>query len=438
MSDIETRLAAIEADIRYLRDRREIEDVVHGLARGTDRFDVEIMTDSFTDDGFDDHASVNSLGLTAGYALTPTWTAGLFYFENEDTYETYIDNAGGLRFGGSSAPTYSYAAFADGTYELFDDFFVTAGLRYARDEVRDAYYNQRFIVTPVYADDYSKDTITPRLVFRYKPSVETSIYASYSKGYKAGVIDVGGESTRRVSPEDIDAFELGFKYGDGRLSFEAAAFYYDYKDLQVSIFTDAAAQILNAAKSEIYGLDGQVNYRFSDNFSVFAGGTYVHARYKKFGFVENGVVNGAPLYASCPSPATPKYAGTCTAGQIYYVNTDTILEDVRMQRVPEFTGNIGARYTTALAGGELALSGNLYYTSDFFFSPSGTQFYQGDYEVLSLRGQWTDPTDHMTLAVFGDNVTNSRYRTQVQYNNFGIGATYSQPVTYGVELGIRF
>lgn len=30
-------------------------------------------------DGFDDHASVNSLGLTAGYALTPTWTAGLFY-----------------------------------------------------------------------------------------------------------------------------------------------------------------------------------------------------------------------------------------------------------------------------------------------------------------------------------------------------------------------
>lgn len=57
MSDWEQRLAQLEADIAYLKDRRAIEDVIHGLARGTDRFDVEMMTDAFTPDGFDDHGT---------------------------------------------------------------------------------------------------------------------------------------------------------------------------------------------------------------------------------------------------------------------------------------------------------------------------------------------------------------------------------------------
>ena len=109
-----------------------------------------------------------------------------------------------------------------------------------------------------------------------------------------------------------------------------------------------------------------------------------------------------------------------------------------MQRTPSFTGNIGARYNTGLGGGKLALSGNLYYTSKFFFSPSGTQFPQDGYALLSLRAQWTDPSDHFSLAVFGDNVTSSRYRTQVQYNNFAIGSVWSAPAAWGVELGAKF
>ena len=42
------------------------------------------------------------------------------------------------------------------------------------------------------------------------------------------------------------------------------------------------------------------------------------------------------------------------------------------------------------------------------------------------------------LAAFGDNITNSRYRTQVQFNGFGIGATWNQPATWGVEAGVKF
>ena len=58
MSDALTdRLAALESEVSYLRDRREIEDVVNNLARGTDRFDIEMMTDAYTEDGLDDHGT---------------------------------------------------------------------------------------------------------------------------------------------------------------------------------------------------------------------------------------------------------------------------------------------------------------------------------------------------------------------------------------------
>jgi iron complex outermembrane receptor protein len=60
------------------------------------------------------------------------------------------------------------------------------------------------------------------------------------------------------------------------------------------------------------------------------------------------------------------------------------------------------------------------------------------YEVLSARAEWTDPSDRFSVAVYGDNLTNSRYLTAVQYNSFGLGANWSAPTTYGIELGVKF
>ncbi|WP_336968653.1 hypothetical protein [Sphingobium aromaticiconvertens] len=58
--------------------------------------------------------------------------------------------------------------------------------------------------------------------------------------------------------------------------------------------------------------------------------------------------------------------------------------------------------------------------------------------MLALRAQWTDAEDRFSLALYGDNVTNNRYRTQVQYNNFGIGNVWSAPTSWGVQAGIKF
>ena len=391
------------------------------------------------------------------------WTAGLFYFENTDQYLTFIDSAGSnpnqrVRLGGSGTTVRSYAAFVDATYEITPQLFVTAGVRYAYDKVDDSYFNTRFLapnfvltdgtVVPapggrVYLDDFDPGAvdfandgrITPRFVVRYKPTSEASIYASYTQGYKAAIIDVGGSCQNspyicnRVRPEEVDAYEIGAKYDANGLSLELAGFYYDYKDLQVSLFEAGTATILNAAQSEIYGLEGQLRYRITPEFQITTGASYVHARYKDF--------DNAPIYTPCSSLDAATQA-SCAAGGISFLIVGQDLNNVTMQRTPEFTGFVGARYETELAGGTIALSGNLFYSSEFFFGPSGVQFKENGYETLSLRAQWTDPSDRYSIALWGDNVTDSRYLTQVQYSNFGIGSNWSKPVTYGIEVGFKF
>jgi iron complex outermembrane receptor protein len=110
-----------------------------------------------------------------------------------------------------------------------------------------------------------------------------------------------------------------------------------------------------------------------------------------------------------------------------------------MQHVPDFTATLGPRITTGMTGtGEYSVAGNLFYTSKYYSSPSGTQFLQPSYTTLALRAEWKDTSRRYTLALFGDNVTNERYRTQIQYNSFGIGASWSAPTTWGVEAGAKF
>jgi iron complex outermembrane receptor protein len=373
--------------------------------------------------------------LTSKSGSALQWTAGLFAFSNKDIWQVMLSASGGnafpapLRIGGSGSNTKSVAGFVDATYEVTPQLFVTAGGRYSHDEVVGAYFNKSLfegfdptINTPV--SDIKSNHFTPRIVLRYKPDDHSSIYASFTKGYKASIIDVGGSCQHSsggfvcndVKPENINAFEVGYKYASSGVTVELSGFNYDYKNLQVSVYDGfAQASILNAASSKIYGIDAQFSYKLSDSFSINAGGAWTHARYKSF-------------------PQAPIYSPSGTG----FKTTATPLVNVTMQHTPEFTGNVGMQYKANLANGSLDLSSNLFYSSKLFYGPSGIQFPQKSYALLSLHAKWTDSTEHYTLAIYGDNVTNTHYMTQVQTTGFGIGANWNKPATYGVEFGVKF
>ncbi len=59
-------LERLARDVQHLKDRRDIEDVVHRHARGHDRFDVDLMTSCYHDDGIDEHGAAVNAGPDYG------------------------------------------------------------------------------------------------------------------------------------------------------------------------------------------------------------------------------------------------------------------------------------------------------------------------------------------------------------------------------------
>ncbi len=397
--------------------------------------------------------------LTSKPGTPLQWTTGIFAFSNRDQYITYIDTFeqvpvafrgaiplpflanGRVPLGGSSTTTSSIAYYLDGTYELLPNkLFLTAGARVSHDMVGDTYYNSTITRVRNPIPSINSNKVTPRAVIRYKPTDRSSVYASFSEGYKARIIDAGGScqdppafKCNPVQPEDVYAYEIGYKFETHNFSNEVAAFDYQYKNLQVSEFLGAAeAFIVNAAQSRIYGLEDQFHFNFEDHVQLNGGASWTHARYTTFGTTVQGQVVGAPVYQTCPG-GVPSTTSCYTE-----VNTSTVLHDTHMQHVPDYTANLEPRYSTGMTeSGEYAFSANAYFSSSFYFSPAGTQFRQPSYTTLALRAQWDDPSRRYMVAIFGDNVTNVRYRNQVQYNGFGIGAGWDAPATWGVQVGIK-
>ena len=59
MSDIETRLAALESELGVLRDREAIRDVLHRYCRAVDRLDAELLKSCYHEDAYDTHWFAN-------------------------------------------------------------------------------------------------------------------------------------------------------------------------------------------------------------------------------------------------------------------------------------------------------------------------------------------------------------------------------------------
>ena len=62
-----------------------------------------------------------------------------------------------------------------------------------------------------------------------------------------------------------------------------SAFYYDYKDLQVSVLldTNVGGQTFNAGKAKIWGLEASGDFELSDNDRLRLSANYLNAEYKE-------------------------------------------------------------------------------------------------------------------------------------------------------------
>lgn len=380
-----------------------------------------------------DHTFSQEFLLSSKSGNRLQWTTGVFFLDYTDRFRALVEPIGSTfsQVAGSNSDTRSTAVFLDATYQLLDKLFLTAGGRYSHDQVGDPFYEYvtgTGALGRVYAPTLTNNKFTPRAVLRFAPDRETSIYASYSQGFKAGIYNLGGQSTTAVQPEQLNAYEIGFKRAERNFSLNLASFYYNYKNLQVSSYGITAGgvpvgYITNAANARIYGAEAQMHYNVTPDFQVDASGGYLNAKYQHY-------IND-PAFKVCTADI-----GTC-GGDVLVNAIIPDGKDLTMQRAPKWTATASARYGLDAFAGRLVLSGNLSYSSKVFFDPAN-QFSQNQYATLGLRAEWTNPSKKITLAIYGDNVTDKRYYLVVTPENTSAVASWSPPATIGGEVRLRF
>ena len=134
--------------------------------------------------------------------------------------------------------------------------------------------------------------LTGRAVLDFKVTEDNLLYASYSRGYKSGGINPPLQPIFAVpesfKPEQVDAFEIGSKnsFDNGALQLNLTAFYYKYKDLQLSKIV-ARTAVNDNVSADIYGFEAEAIVRPDPDVVVNLGFSYLHSKVSEDKFTSN-------------------------------------------------------------------------------------------------------------------------------------------------------
>ncbi len=222
----------------------------------------------------------------------------------------------------------SYSAFAQVSWNMSEEFRSTFGLRYSKDkkdatrmlsitdingdplvglqavaapQVYAAVFNVRRTDLHNLSGTRKEDQLLPSVIVEWSPDDNTMLYASWSKGAKAGGYDArsnnptvppgtactapgtpagclpaNGIGTFEFEEENATNFELGAKLRlGGSFEINAAMYRTEFNDLQVSTFDGVLGfNVRNAGKAEIKGLELDMRWQATENLQLFSSMAY--------------------------------------------------------------------------------------------------------------------------------------------------------------------
>jgi iron complex outermembrane receptor protein len=346
-----------------------------------------------------------------------SWVLGAFFMRYTDAYHYFT---GGHPIFTSQNITKSYAGFGDATYEVAPKLYLTFGARYSED-LPDVAFNL-LVANLAEAGGVKFHNLSVRSVIRYEPTPDSSVYASFSQGYRAGGLPGSAFSLTPVKPEHIDAIEFGYKIAQGPVRANLAAFHYDYSDIQVTSYGAGGQSItVNAAGAKINGIDGDITYEVTRDLSFTFNGSFVDATYGSFNNALAQNLDTDPLSATF---------GTIVPMQVNATGN-------RVERTPRFAASAAVNYGFDLAGGRMALNANANHSGYYYFDPAH-QFNQPAYTLLNLRATWTDPSGKYDVSAFGKNVTNRKYFLSTFIDPYAARAVYAAPAEWGGSVTYHF
>ncbi len=360
------------------------------------------------------------------------WTAGVFVFHARarfDPIKLRSSIAAGNSDLYSTQTTASYAAFAQGTYPIFQDTDLTIGFRYTVD---DRQFDARrlaaganpnpagTVIQTAYTDTQFSEP-TWRIGLDHQLTEDLMIYATYNRGFKSGVYNLVNPAAPPVRPELLDAFEIGIKSElfDNRMRLNASAFYYDYQDIHLNTVQAGLTSIFNAAGGEVTG--GEVELIWAPNvpfgaLDITGNLSVLDATYTDF-------------------PAGPITTPNPAGGNVSSVGD---LSGNAMIRSPEWTLNIGVNYTMPLSFGELGFNVN-YYHNDGFYWEADNRLRQDAYDLFNLSTWVAFGEDaQYRIRFFANNLTDEEYFVGVAENSFGDTGMAGMPRIIGIGFDYKY
>ncbi|MEA3053787.1 MAG: iron complex outerrane recepter protein [Sphingomonadales bacterium] len=342
--------------------------------------------------------------------------------------------------------TKTWAAFADFTFNLSDQLAVSVGGRYTNDKRSARVFKENLRNGPqvalggvnptryfaVVSDFNGEDTFkqfTPRASVTFKPNDDNTIYASYSKGFKGGGFDPRANSPQAgdsdgdgdidqadlfefflFDPETVDSYEVGYKASlfDRRARIALAAFYADYKNVQVpgsvgcviggiptfcGVTTNAGAATFKGLEGEFFANIMRLDDGSRLNFTGTVG--YLDAQYDEFlsnvpaGFADNG-----------------------TTDQTKGVRPVDVAAYRHIQNTPKLTMSATVDVTTPLGGGDINASTTLSYRSKTYQFETASPFLdQRGYALWDANLVWTSRGDRFSIGLHAKNILDKQYIT---------------------------
>jgi outer membrane receptor protein involved in Fe transport len=258
-----------------------------------------------------------------------------------------------------------------------------------------------------------------------KLSTHAMLYANVTRGYKSGsyslVPGILSSQFTPVTQESVLAYEAGARISTpgNALSLDLAVFYSDYRDKQLKgiVLTPVFGplpQLVNIPKSKVYGLEANLVARPASGLRLTAGATYVATKVlaDPAAPAEPRTPFGAlTTYVGEPFPNTPKWQ---LLGDVDY----RIALNGRLRGF--IGGSVTYRSSSPAAFGE----------SPVFELPPTT--------LVDLRAGVETSDGRWSGEIWGRNITNEYYWTNVTHLTDYVSRLAGMPATYGVSFRFRY
>ena len=352
-----------------------------------------------------------------------------------------------------------FALFGEASYE-FGQFKLTAGGRYYDfNETRDFISGGIFANGDVFrGDKTSSNGFTPRFILSYKPNDDLSFNLQASKGFRLGGVNdplniplcsggATGPDARtyggrpNYKDETLWNYEAGVKASTNGITFNAAVFYNDIRNLQVTADAGSCSSrvVFNVPKAHSAGVEVEIGIKPAPGFEFSLNGSLTDSKFDS-SVVDAGGAVIAGMRDGNRLPTVPKFQIAALASY-----TTQVGDGLDWSFNTSFQ-HVGNRYTQP--GDQEPGAGS--FTNSLFYNPVNGAFGSGAFNFgsyllpsynlvnLSTGLEWDNG---LAISVYVNNLFNETPLLSLDRERGGrarLGYNVGSPRKYGVTVRKSF